>query len=619
LPLDKNRGQLQSLFIDFHLRCRVSGSSHLLKNYGPILRDMKYASTIANSRFQRRWFATLLSVCAVALVAIIGYLIWSSYREAIQTAETTSRNYADIVDARLEATLRRADSSLRKLVKTLPIAVLNKQVVQRYAGDLNANLDLELSDFPELSGIRVYDADGDQLYTTNRKTTRQLNIADRAYFRQTRDGASDDLVISGVVAGRGPQSQPIIVLSRALRDEKGNFHGIVNAVINLKYFQNLFRSLDLGPRGTFSIYQTDDFSQVVRWPENSGGISRPLETGSVLRTALENGIKSSTHETKFSGDGVLRIFSFQVLDKYPFAVTAALAVDDILSGWRTRSLTVGLLGLLALFVLGGLLTRLWRAEVRQEQLVLQLLNAKSAAEEASKAKTNFIANMSHELRTPLNAILGFSEMLRSEKFAIKRTEYARLIHGSGQHLLSLISDILDLSKLEAGRLVLRDTVVDFGLLVSECVKVMGSNAKTAHVALVSDVPKYIPRINGDERALKQILFNLVSNAIKYTRVGGNVTVFVRLEETGDFAFGVRDNGIGIADDEQKLVFDRFGQGRHDVVREARGAGLGLPIVKGLVLAHGGRVLLQSKVDVGTCVTVFLPASRVYLQKELRTA
>jgi PAS domain S-box-containing protein len=259
---------------------------------------------------------------------------------------------------------------------------------------------------------------------------------------------------------------------------------------------------------------------------------------------------------------------------------------------------------------GVICTAIVRDLTRAKAMYDALQNAKRQAEEASKAKSNFIANMSHELRTPLNAILGFSELLQSETFAAKRVEYSNAIHGSGRHLLDLINDILDLSKVEAGRWSLHETIIDFRLLALECVEVMASNAKAAHINLVSDIPRHLPPISGDKRALKQILLNLVSNAIKYTRAGGDVTVFVRLEKNGELSFGVKDSGVGIAEDDQKFVFDRFGQGRHDTVRADKGTGLGLPIVKGLALAHGGRVALKSQVNVGTCVTVFLPAVRV---------
>ena len=268
---------------------------------------------------------------------------------------------------------------------------------------------------------------------------------------------------------------------------------------------------------------------------------------------------------------------------------------------------------------GITVTAILRDLTHAKAMYKDLLNAKLQAEEASKAKSNFIANMSHELRTPLNAILGFSELLDSEKFAAQRVEYAKIIHGSGQHLLNLINDILDLSKVEAGQWTLHETTIDFRLLASDCVELMASNAKTAQIALRADICGDLPPVSGDERALKQVLLNLISNAVKYTRAGGDVIVFARLEENGELAFGVKDTGVGIDKDEQDRVFDKFGQGRHETVRADRGTGLGLPIVKGLALAHGGRVTLQSQVDLGTCFTVFLPANRVQQYKAQKVA
>ena len=239
--------------------------------------------------------------------------------------------------------------------------------------------------------------------------------------------------------------------------------------------------------------------------------------------------------------------------------------------------------------------------------------ARERAEAASRAKSEFLANMSHELRTPLNAILGFSEMIHSEMLAPntkKHVEYARNIFDSGHLLLALINDILDLAKIEAGGLMLRETEMNLSDLISDCARLMGSRAESVDLALNVETESALPHVRADERVLKQIVLNLLSNALKFTPPGGTVTLFAHLQPDGAMAFGVKDTGIGIADDEHERVFQNFGQGRHDVVTTDKGTGLGLPIVKGLTKAHGGEVILESEQGIGTCVTIVLPASRV---------
>ncbi len=218
--------------------------------------------------------------------------------------------------------------------------------------------------------------------------------------------------------------------------------------------------------------------------------------------------------------------------------------------------------------------------------------------------------MSHELRTPLNAILGFSEMLDSEDFANKRREYARMINESGHHLLTLINDVLDLSKIESGRFTVHDGELDFGLLAGDCVEMLRGKASDGGLALLTELEPNLPVVAADVRAVKQILLNLMSNALKFTPPGGTIVVFGCVTAEREFAFGVRDNGIGIAETDRERVFENFGQGRQDALTMERGTGLGLPIVKGLANAHGGRLVLESTLGKGTCVTVFLPASRV---------
>ncbi|HEY0302776.1 MAG TPA: HAMP domain-containing sensor histidine kinase [Rhizomicrobium sp.] len=242
--------------------------------------------------------------------------------------------------------------------------------------------------------------------------------------------------------------------------------------------------------------------------------------------------------------------------------------------------------------------------------------AREHAEAASRAKSQFLANMSHELRTPLNAILGFSEMITSRIFANapeKQHEYAGLIHSSGYHLLTLINDILDLAKIEAGNWTLREEDVALAALIADACAMIAPKAAAGGCTLATEIDAGLPDATADERALKQILLNLTSNAVKFTRAGGRITAFGRLESTGEIAFGVTDTGVGIRAEDLARVFENFGQGRHDVVTADKGTGLGLPIVKGLAEAHGGRIALQSRVGEGTTVTVYLPAWRVHCQ------
>jgi signal transduction histidine kinase len=242
-----------------------------------------------------------------------------------------------------------------------------------------------------------------------------------------------------------------------------------------------------------------------------------------------------------------------------------------------------------------------------------------AAVEASRAKSEFLANMSHELRTPLNAILGFSEMLCSSTFAGKREEYAHVIHSSGKHLLGLVNDLLDLSRIEANKLELRDETIDIGDLMRTCIEVVRPRAVEDALKLECSVAAGLPEFVGDRRALMQIVLNLLSNAVKFTQSGKLVDVFAQLEPDGGLLLGVRDEGTGIAEDEQERMFERFGQGRHDISAAARGAGLGLPIVKGLAEAHGGRVAMESRLGEGTCVTVWLPPQRLKARLRISAA
>jgi cell cycle sensor histidine kinase DivJ len=235
--------------------------------------------------------------------------------------------------------------------------------------------------------------------------------------------------------------------------------------------------------------------------------------------------------------------------------------------------------------------------------------ARTAAEQADASKSRFLATMSHELRTPLNAIIGFSEMIVQEDVlmvdAARRKEYAQLINDSGQHLLSVVNGILDMSKMESGNFEISpEPFAPRGALLN-CCNLLALKARENGIDLVTRAPEDLPAMTGDPRAFKQIVLNLVSNAIKFTERGGVVTVSAGVE-AARLVLRVTDTGVGIAADDLKRIGDPFFQAGKTYQRRHEGTGLGLSIVKSLVGLHGGEMSLQSRINEGTTVTVTLP-------------
>jgi signal transduction histidine kinase len=240
--------------------------------------------------------------------------------------------------------------------------------------------------------------------------------------------------------------------------------------------------------------------------------------------------------------------------------------------------------------------------------------AKARAERANRAKSEFLANMSHELRTPLNAILGFSDVIANRMFGEKDTgryaDYARDIHSSGAHLLEVINDILDLSKIEAGQMTLDDSAVALDEVVRELRTLLGDRASGERIAFILDLPQPSPVLLVDARKFVQILVNLLSNAFKFTPEGGSVTLHASHAADGGLDVSVRDTGIGIAAEDIETVLSPFGQVESAFSRRHHGTGLGLPLAKSLAEMHGGALTLQSTEGKGTTVTVHLPPDRI---------
>jgi signal transduction histidine kinase len=234
--------------------------------------------------------------------------------------------------------------------------------------------------------------------------------------------------------------------------------------------------------------------------------------------------------------------------------------------------------------------------------------ARDAALAASAAKTDFLAQVSHEIRTPLHAILGFAEVMMEERFGPigneRYRDYLKDIHTSGKHVSSLADDLLDLTKIEAGKLELDFAPVDANSLIRECVSLMHPQASRERIIMRVSLYDRLPLVMVDERSLKQIMLNLISNAVKYNEPGGQVIVSTALDASGQAVIRVRDTGVGMSENEVGLALEPFGQGGR--AGRKGGAGLGLPLTKALVEANKAELSIKSRPEQGTLIEIAFP-------------
>jgi signal transduction histidine kinase len=294
------------------------------------------------------------------------------------------------------------------------------------------------------------------------------------------------------------------------------------------------------------------------------------------------------------------------------AVTASMDTDAALGELKTRE-EFEFSGLIVRTLIGAAIGIFLAQQLRwREKAQAELAIAREKAESSSRAKSDFLANMSHELRTPLNAIIGFSEIIRLGMHGPlnnRYREYGADIVGSGTHLLHLINEILDLSKLEAGKFELHEEEIELSTTMRASLRLVEAQAESAKVALICDGLDGVTYIRADDRRLRQVFINLLSNAVKFTSEGGEVRVMVS-REGGGLAVEVRDTGIGMSEEDIAKAMEPFGQIESAMSRKHEGTGLGLPLAKRLIELHGGTMRIVSGLNAGTAVTVTLPRERI---------
>jgi signal transduction histidine kinase len=557
--------------------------------------------------------------------------IKGAFDDAALMAERGAERQRDIIDAA---------SNLLTVLSRLP-------QVREPAGDpaaCGAMLSAAASLYPWISSLFVSAPDGEQV-CINDPTIKIGNISDRAYFKRALE--DKQVVVSDLLTGRASRA-PRIFAALPMLNSRVEVSGVIGVGIDVTAMTQVL-SIDItNDDDTMAVLLDGQGRLLARAPAGGAMVGDDYGDRPLFQALKER--RSGTAELP-ALDGSERLFGWRRVGDSSAILAVGILKSDIIARVnqllyrRMVEIGVAVLIVSAMGLLGGELLvfgplrelartakRLGAGDsssrVRLPIAVgemIQLGHAfnRMAADlgerqakliKADRAKSEFLANMSHELRTPLNSVIGFAEIIGSQAMGpvgdAAYVEYAEHIRESGRHLLGLINDILDLSKVEAGRMELVEDTVDFGATIRGAVGMLQDQAEKAGVQLICTVPKRPIAVRADSQRLRQVVLNLVSNAIKFTDAGGRVTTEIAIDAESRPTLAVEDTGIGIAAEDLPRVMEVFGQVQTQLNRTRSGTGIGLPLTKRLVEMHGGTLDLASQPGIGTTVTVRLPASRL---------
>ena len=559
--------------------------------------------------------ARRIIIAGALLIAVTltgaGLSLWDLYDNAIDASRENTANLGIVLGDELSRSLQSVDLVLGEA--TQRIAHSGAATPEDFRRDMASEathdfLVNRLQALPQLSALFLTDAVGIQVNSSNFWPVPSTNLANHSFFKDAAKADADTLVISAP-AKSWTTGRWSLFLSRRIESRAGVFLGTVQATIELHYFEDFYKTLSLPKGGTVTIERRDGmvlFRDPVR-DEVLGTFLPPQSQW--YDTAAKGG---GTYETAGYLDGVTREIAVSPVKDYPLVMSVTVPKHTALAAWRRQAAFIGFGTICAVIVFAILFSSLAVQFGRLEKSEHALSTALTRTERADRAKSDFLGRMSHELRTPLNAIIGFSEVIVSQLFgplgSPKYKEYAEDILRSGRFLHDLIGDMLDMVKIEAGHRNLQRESFAFAGDIEEALRMLRPRAESGEVALNLDVLDAPATIGADRRAFKQIVLNLIGNAVKFTPAGGTVTV--RLSSAkGDALLEVIDTGVGIsAANLEKLgtPFFRVENNPHQASTE--GTGLGVALTKSLIELHGWRIAFTSELGEGTTVTVTLPGA-----------
>jgi len=561
------------------------------------------------SRRYRRYRRAVLTGAigfAAILVGAVAFLAWQSRATTLRAAEEEGLNLSVALSELVARSVESVDILLRGLRETalqLPLAD------QAHLARLSAVSRERIYGLPPVRALVIIDAGGDIVALSRGHPPPKVNVADRDYFVALKDPRGDQLYIGAPTLNR-VNGEWTINVARRIAGQDGGFLGVVLATLEPLYYERVFAAINLTPGGTIALFRTDGVL-MARHPHAADRMGKAIGDTGFRRVLMQQRDGKATTRAVGAIDGIPRVIAGRFLRDIPLYIAVSQSEHLVLSDWRQDTWNSAILVSTVLCALGLLAHLLLHQLGKLEAAERAIVAARHDAERASRAKSAFLANMSHELRTPLNAIVGFAELLDSELFGPmphpKQHEYLKDIRASGEHLRDLVSDILDLAKIEAEKWTLNRAAVDARVECEQVAAILHGLADRKRVALALSFPDGAIEAYADPRVLRQMLINLVGNAIKFTPDGGTVTIEARRHDKS-CQFVIRDTGIGIKPQDIARVLEPFEQGDSMMPRPGKETGLGLALTKAFAELHGGTLALESAVGVGTTITVTLPAA-----------
>lgn len=551
---------------------------------------------------------TLIAFSALIMLlfcVFVAYQASKAYETAIEDGKTNATRLTRILSDQVDLTLLGVDLVLNRAVER---QYFNTMFGGNLPHDIENNFRMWVDETPQIAAMMLVNEHGAiQVASSKKGYDNWYNYAESVDADPAFNSMKDDAEHSVYIGNQRtaiPTHPQMIVMSRRINKLDGSFGGVIIAAVDPNYFSEFFSSVDQGSN-RFMTLILEDGSTLYSGPGTDDARDGVID---FISDQSKGQRKKSdiTVDTK-TFDNIIKIYAYTQLKSLPIITAIVIDEEYFLSNWRSARMKD--ISFLAIFTIFGSVLSYFALNMAKQ--INRVEESEAAAILASQAKSEFLANMSHELRTPLNAVIGFSEMLGAGYFGemnAKQKERVQDINLCGTHLLQLISDILEFSKGEAGKLELYEEEIDMGRAVEEATRIVAERAKGKQILLNTEIAEHLPLLMADKRKVRQILLNLLSNAIKFTPASGRITVGVRLDHHRQMHLTVADTGIGIPAEDIPKALAVFGQVHRSQSHE--GTGLGLPLCKMFAELHGGKLQLTSEVGIGTTVRVIFPEGRV---------